>query len=133
MPTPWKTSGLLPKCLKQMCLAEFERRLPFVPLSLVARARKESETRAQNWESVKGGVEGSCCAAAQIGQIFLVPQIELNTQNVSEVLGRMYNFVEKDCLFCVPILVQLQFTMHMEGKLRILLVPVTKQPVQGIS
>ena len=72
---PGKTSGLLPNtkmklvpsqimfvtsigfCLKQVCLVKCARRLYSSFLSVMVRLRKESETRAQNRGSGKGGVE----------------------------------------------------------------------------
>ena len=80
---------------------------------------KESKTRAQNKGSDKGGVEERrklLCSSANWTN--LIAQIGHYVQKASVYLKRFCLYIETYRLLCVPILVQLQFTMHMEGKLK---------------
>ena len=54
----------------------------------LGRGRRIGEVAKEAWRR-----EGSCCAAAQIGQIFLITQIGHYLQKASIYLKRLYTFV----------------------------------------
>ena len=82
-----------------MCCVKYARRLyssswTFCPSGwdlekCLRRGRRIGEVAKEAWRRR----EGSCCAAAQIGQIFLITQIGHYLQKASIYLKRLYNFV----------------------------------------